>query len=121
MRIKNLTDYDTQTAKELCRLASKGGRIFPSRRRIDVTIKKARKYNSGKYHGFLSRHKITIWLKPNFKRWREALVYLMAHEIYHVKQRTFGWKCSHKKADAYAEKVVRKVFGVVWTWGDLSG
>jgi hypothetical protein len=128
MRIKNTSRYPTVEIEQLVRFAAKGVGTSGA----EVHVKNSRHVLSGGAWRLLERRDIVNEAKcvdylvvirvglsakfpieycyPRIKRaprytienWREAIVTVTAHELYHIKQRRTGKRTSEVKAERWA-------------------
>ncbi len=130
MRIKNTSKYPTAEVERLVKFAAKG----VSTSRVEVHVKNSKRIFAGRsWHNVGSNRVIKvadyvddlaivrIGSSDNFpivfsyprlktapkytlRNWKEAIVSITAHELYHIKQRRTGKRLSEVKAEKWAFK-----------------
>ncbi|MBS7622269.1 hypothetical protein KEJ39_01160 [Candidatus Bathyarchaeota archaeon] len=130
MRIKNTSRYPTDEVEQLVRFASRG--IDSSR--VEVHVKNSKRVFAGRAWHNIGRNMVInvaeditdllvvrVGSPTNFpfefsyprlktaprymiQDWREAVVCLTAHELYHIKQRRTGRRASEVRAERWALK-----------------
>ena len=128
MRIKNTSRYLTVDVKRLIRFAAKGIRTS----RIEVHVKNSKNIFAGRAWHNIGRNRVVnvadniddlvvVRLGPpdrfpfefsyprrktapryTVKNWKEAIVSVTAHELYHIKQRRTNKRASEVKAERWA-------------------
>lgn len=124
MKLKNTSRYDNRTVRLLVKFASKG----INHKGISVWVKnskysfRGRAYQSlwGKPHCVVAIGKPSCYPRttkyPRLKtapsytlnNWQEALVVVVAHELYHQKQYSHKWPASEIRAERWAVKMLER-------------
>lgn len=130
MRIKNTSRYPKVEVERLVRFAAKGVRTS----RVEVHVKNSKRVFAGRaWHNIGRNHVVNVaeyiddlvivrlgspdrfpfeFSYPRLKtaprytinNWKEAMVSVTAHELYHIKQRRTGKRSSEVKAERWALK-----------------